>query len=338
MNDPSHRRAPGLRSWFSARGRLEFCLTLASVTLLTGACFALILVPRNAGPLQLATDKAEVLGAGENIDDPRLAPVRREVQPFGPIMVRRVAAGDQADALVVAHPGHDTDLDVLTRALGPAIAEVSAVWGTDWNRAPVVVVAGTPAEFTALTRSAGASIAADVAAVTLTGSYLPGTEPTDQRIVFNPDARRRVGNEGLATLLRHELAHVATRAATIDGAPMWLLEGYAEYIAQYASGATFSQIAPTLTTRLRAGTLPAELTGDAEFTGTDAALAYETAWSACAYIADRHGRADLNALYRRLATGPQSAQAQHAAFTAVLGVSHAELIDGWRSWLRGHAV
>ncbi|WP_316573306.1 peptidase MA family metallohydrolase [Nocardia canadensis] len=337
MTDPS-RRTSGLRSWFSANGRLEFALTLASVTLLTGACVALILVPRNAGPLQLATDEAEVLDTTEGIDDPRLTPVRRELQPFGPILVRRVAAGDEADALVVAHSGHRTDIDVLEQELAPAIADVSTAWGTDWNRAPVIVVAGTPTEFTALTRAAGASTGADVAAVSLTGSYAPGTRPTDQRIVFNPDARRRVGDEGMATLLRHELTHVATRAATADGAPLWLVEGYAEYVAQRTGASTFSQIAPTLTTRLRAGALPTDLIGDADFTGTDAPYAYESAWSACAFLADRYGPAALTALYKRLATGPQSAATQDAAFAAVLGTSRTDLLDGWRAWLRGRAV
>ncbi|WP_446221602.1 peptidase MA family metallohydrolase [Nocardia sp. IBHARD005] len=335
MTDPSPRS--GLRSWFSSNGRLEFCITLASVTLLTGACVALILVPRNVGPLQLATDEAEVLDTSEGIDNPRLSPVRRELQPYGPILVREVADGAASEALLVAHPSHRADLDVLEHQLGQAISDVSAVWGTDWNRAPVVVVASTPAEFTALTRSAGTT-GADVAAVSLTGSYAPGTQPTDQRIVFNPDARRRVGNEGLATLLRHELTHIATRAATADGAPLWMLEGFAEYIAQRDQDTTFSQIAPTLTTRLRAGTLPTELVADADFTGVDAAYAYESAWSTCAFLADRYGTGTLTTLYKRLATGPQSPATQDAAFTAVLGASRAELLDGWRAWLRGHAA
>lgn len=337
MTEPP-RRTSGFRSWFSANGRLEFCLTLVSVTLLTGACAALLLVPRNVGGLQLATDEAEVLGTTEAIDDPRLSSVRRELQPFGPILVRGVAAGDSADALLVAHPGHRADLEVLERELGPAIAQVSAVWGTEWNRAPMVVVAGSPAEFTALTRVAGTWATPDVAAVSLTGSYVPGSTPTDQRIVFHPDARRRVGNEGLATLLRHELTHVATRAVTTDGSPLWMLEGFAEYVAQRAQGTTFSQIAPTLTTRLRAGALPTDLVADAEFTGTDAPYAYETAWSACAFVADRYGEDSLTALYKRLATGPQSADAQDAAFAEILGASRAELLAGWRSWLRGHAA
>ncbi|WP_410876448.1 peptidase MA family metallohydrolase [Nocardia sp. A7] len=332
MTDPSPRS--GLRSWLSSNGRLEFCITLASVTLLTGACVALILVPRNVGSLQLATDEAEVLDTSEGIDNPRLSPVRRDLQPYGPILVREVAA---SEALLVAHPSHRADLDVLEQQLGQAISDVSAVWGTDWNRAPVVVVASTSAEFTALTRSAGGT-GADVAAVSLTGSYAPGTQPTDQRIVFNPDARRRVGNEGMATLLRHELTHVATRADTTDGAPLWMLEGFAEYVAQRDQATTFSQIAPTLTTRLRAGTLPSDLVVDADFAGVDAPYAYESAWSTCAFLADRYGTTALTSLYKRLATGPQSPAAQDAAFTAVLGASRAELLDGWRAWLRGHAA
>ncbi|TCJ90180.1 peptidase MA family metallohydrolase [Nocardia alba] len=332
MTDPSARS--GLRSWLSSNGRLEFCITLVSVTLLTGACVALTLMPRNAGPLQPATDEAEVLNTSAGVDDPRLSPVRRELQPYGPILVRTVTDGAAAEALLVAHPSHSTDLDVLEQQLGRAISDVSAVWGTDWNRAPVVVVASTPAEFTALTRSAGAT-GTDVAAVSLTGSYTPGTQPSDQRIVFNPDARRRVGDAGLATLLRHELTHLATRADTTDGAPLWMLEGFAEYVAQRDQRTTFSQIAPTLTTRLRAGALPTALVSDPDFTGVDAAYAYESAWSACAFLADRYGITALTTLYQRLATGPQSPATEDAAFTAVLGATRGEVLDGWRAWLRG---
>ncbi|GGK66423.1 hypothetical protein [Nocardia camponoti] len=325
-----------MRSWFSANGRLEFFLVFCSVALLSSACVALVLVPRLTSPPQLTADQADVLDATTELANPNLAAVRRDVQPYGPILVRE--AGATGRALVVAHPGQRADLDSLAQALAPATAAVDAVWGVEWNRAPTIIVAGDVTEFTALTRAAGADVTPDVAAVSLTGSYVPGSKPTDQRIIFNPEARRRVGDDGLATLLRHELTHVATRERTLDGAPLWLVEGYADYVAQHGQSATFSQVAPSLTTRLRAGQTPADLATDAEFTGPEAAYAYEAAWSFCAFVGERYGQASLTALYRDLAGGPQSAATTDRAFDAVLKATRPELLDGWRAWLRGRAT
>lgn len=330
VTDPAaDPRPPGLRTWFSARRRLEFCLTLASVTLLTGACLALVLVPRNVGPLQLAgSDQADVLGAALGTDDPRLAAVRRDLQPFGAVLVRRVPAGGQQDALLVAHAANRADLDALEAEVAPAITEVSGVWGGAWNRAPIIVIAAGTAEFTALTRTADSAVSPDAAAVTLSGGA------DGARIVFHPDAGRRMGREGLGTLLRHELTHVATRAQTVDDAPLWLLEGYADFVSQHGRATSFSQVAPTLTTRVRAGTLPTGLVPDTAFAGVDAPLAYETAWSTCAFIADRYGVPALTELYRRVAGSPQSPAVLDAALGTVLGTSTPALLDGWREWLQ----
>ncbi|MFF0542261.1 hypothetical protein ACFYTF_05435 [Nocardia thailandica] len=328
-------RPPGLRTWFSARRRLEFCLTLASVTLLTGACLALVMMPRNVGALQLAgSDEAEVLGAAVGADDPRLSAVRRDLQPFGPVLVRHAPAGGGQDALLVAHAANSGDLDVLEAELAPSVADVSRVWGTGWNRAPIVVIASSTAEFTALTRAANAVVSPDAAAVTLSG----GSGADVQRVVFHPDAGRRMGREGLGTLLRHELTHVATRAQTVDDAPMWMLEGYADFVSQHGRATSFSQVAPTLTTRLRAGTLPTGLVPDAAFGGVEAPLAYETAWSTCAFVADRYGVPALTELYRRVAASPQSPAALDGALGAVLGISTPALLDGWREWLQARSL
>ncbi|TLF80998.1 hypothetical protein [Nocardia cyriacigeorgica] len=329
-----------VRDWLSQRRRFEFCLTTVMVMLLTGTCAALLLLPDSVvAPLRAAragTTTAPVAGQA-TVGDARLAQIQRITEPFGPLVTRQVPTGGAQPALVAGHPQNQREVDLLADELAAASAAVTELWGPDWSRSPVVVVSSTPAEFAALVR-ATTDLPGEVAAATVSDPFTPGTQPTGQRVVFGPDAGRRLDPGGLRSLLRHELTHVATRAATVDGSPQWLLEGFAEYAAHRGLGHSFTDIAPTLATRLATGTLPADLPADPEFTGPDAATAYELAWSVCAYLADTHDDAGLVALYRRLATGPQTPASEDAAMREILGTSRADLISGWQTWLRARSA
>jgi len=99
-------------------------------------------------------------------------------------------------------------------------------------------------------------------------------------------------------VLRHELTHVATRLDTAADAPMWLTEGLAEYVGRRGYR-DFAAVAPDLTAAVRAGELPAGLPTDADFrVDTDeATLAYQSAWSFAAFVADVYGEPKLRAMY-----------------------------------------
>ncbi len=130
-------------------------------------------------------------------------------------------------------------------------------------------------------------------------------------------------------------------AVTVDGSPQWVLEGFAEYCGHRGDAHSFSQVAPTVTTRARAGQLPADLPADNDFAPTsdnDAALAYEQAWSANAFVADRFGESELVALYRRLATGPQDEAALDRGLHGTLGLSRAEFVTAWREWIKARVA
>lgn len=300
------------------------------VTVLTGACGALLVAPNWVLP-KVSPDR---LGAARAVaaDDPRLAAVRATMAPFGELTAVRVATGSGQESLVVGHAGQRAEMDVLAAELAPATDSITELWGAGWARSALVVVASNPSEFAALVRS-GNLLASEVAAAAVADPYLPGTRPTGQRVVFSPDAGRRLTPAGLRTVLRHELTHLAARADTVDGAPQWLLEGFAEYAAHRGGTERFAEIAPTLNTRLRTGATPVDLPADSSFTGPDAAAAYEQAWSVCAFVAATYGEPRLVQLYRGLAAGKQTPESEDRILREVLGADRASVTAAWRSWL-----
>ncbi|MFC9895483.1 hypothetical protein ACFVMC_17515 [Nocardia sp. NPDC127579] len=294
------------------------------MTLLTGAGGALLLAPNWAMP-KIRSDQ---LGSAQRVaaDDSRLAAVRGVMTPFGEL----TAVESESGGLVVGHPAQRADMAVLAEELAPATASITELWGADWARSALVVVASNPSEFAALARSTEL-LAREIAAVTVADPFARGRQPTGQRVVFSAEAGRRLGPDGLRTVLRHELTHVATRADTVDGAPQWLLEGFAEYAAHRGRQRGLAEVAPTVHARLRAGEIPADLPADRDFTGADAAAAYEQAWSVCAFTAATYGEPRLLQLYRALAT--QTPDAADRILREVLGTGRAEFAAAWRAWL-----
>ncbi|MEU5760573.1 hypothetical protein [Nocardia sp. NPDC047648] len=326
------------RDWWSARRRFEFCLTVAMVVALTGVCVALIMLPNTVLPKLRAAEPGTTEAVGQAAAvDPRLAEVRRIVEPFGSIVARRVPTGDGRQSLVVGHADQRIEIDVLERELADATAAVTDVWGPDWAQSALVVVASSPSEFAALLRSPDL-LPAEVAAASVADPFTQGSSPTGQRVVFGPDTGRRLDPEGMATLLRHELTHIAARADTVDGAPLWMLEGFADYTAHHAEGQRFADIAPTLTAHAHAGQIPADLPADAEFSGPDAAFTYEKAWSICAFVAEKYDRPHLVQLYHRIAAGKQDPTTEDGTLREVLGTTRTEFVDDWREWVRARTA
>ncbi|MFB8004654.1 hypothetical protein [Nocardia sp. NPDC056000] len=320
-----------VRGWLSAKRRFQFCLTLVMVTGLTAACGALLMLPNSVLPkIRAVVPGGDALVA----TDPQVSALHRLMDSYGKVISEPVNTGAGKVGVVLGHPARSGDMDVLAAELSAATTAVSAVWGSDWSQAPVVVVASSPAEFAALTNETGA-VPAEVAAATVADPFHPGAQPTGQRVVFGSEAGRRLGPDGLRSVLRHELTHVATRAVTVDRSPQWMLEGFAEYVAHRGMRQPIEEVAPTLTTRARAGTLPADLPADAAFepASGEAAAVYEQAWSACAFIADQFGEAQLVSLYRQLATGPKDNPAVAAIVQNTLAIGYPDLLARWHSWI-----
>jgi hypothetical protein len=182
-----------------------------------------------------------------------------------------------------------------------------------------------------------------IAAVT-TGELAEGDYGVarSDRVVVNPDAFARLGSSGRRVVLVHELTHVAVRSSTTAPVPIWLSEGFADYVGYQDVDLSRRVIAADVLALVRRGKGPRELPGVDDFDPTTSTIApaYSGAWLACQLIADRYGQRSLVRLYREIATtpvgsdGPDPDAATEAAFEKVLGTSVARFTAAWRDDLQ----
>jgi hypothetical protein len=216
------------------------------------------------------------------------------------------------------------------RAGGAALARIrSQVRGIDsgWSGALVVQVPSTTAILEQMLAARRGSYD-QVAAVTWADGTNTAKAPL--RIVVNPAPAGKLSDLGRQLLLAHEATHVATHSVD-SPAPVWMVEGFADYIAYQAYPQARKAAAAPVLARVRNGNGPASLPDNEEFrAGTDGLeLAYAEAWLACRYVADQYSPAQLTELYRELDSGSSFEQAARS----VLEVNSAEFLSGWRSYL-----
>ncbi|MFJ9897718.1 hypothetical protein ACIQPR_30755 [Streptomyces sp. NPDC091280] len=217
-----------------------------------------------------------------------------------------------------------------------AVPAVSAVWGTDWTRHVVVLVPGSLEGMAGLLGAPAASYRG-IAAVTTGEAGGSGDAPAD-RIIVNPEAYAMLGPTGKQVVLTHETTHVATRARTTSATPLWLSEGYADWIGYRGTGRTPVQAAPELQRAVEDGDPPTALPADKDF-GFDSeagelARAYEGGWLACRMIEDHWGTARLGRFYRAVGAHKKRAGAVEDAMKDVLGTTLDDFTAQWRDYLK----
>ncbi|MFE2753975.1 hypothetical protein ACFXGA_18450 [Actinosynnema sp. NPDC059335] len=244
---------------------------------------------------------------------------------FGPCRVLTGAGG-----FVLSHPGGEALAARVLAELDGAVAAVTEVWGPAWSRQVAVLVPASPDEMVALVGPGFAT--GSIAGVAVADRVDRGTRTArGQRVVLNPGSAGALSPLALRVLLRHEITHVAARGETVDGAPMWVLEGFADYVGYRRSDVPLAKGAPLLAARVREG-LPSALPSDADFRGGAMELAYQQAWSLNLYLASWLGEPGLVALYRRLAR--VRASEVDSVLLEVTGRDAAALVRGWQEFLR----
>ena len=217
-----------------------------------------------------------------------------------------------------------------------AVPAVSDAWGTRWSRRVVVLVPRSLEGMAGLLGSPASSYRG-IAAVT-TGETGARDRASADRIIVNPDAFALLGGLGEQVVVTHETTHVATRARTTAATPLWLSEGYADWVGYRATGRTPAEAAPELSRAVAADRVPTTLPddGDFGFTGDASRLArsYESGWTACLLIAERWGESRLGDFYRAVGEHQERSGAVEDAMQKVLGTTPEAFTEQWREYLR----
>jgi hypothetical protein len=175
-----------------------------------------------------------------------------------------------------------------------------------------------------------------IAAVT-TGEAGGAAKAPADRIVINPDAYAVLGDFGRQVVLTHEATHVATRAQTTAATPLWLSEGYADWVGYRGTGRTPAQVAPELRSAVREGRIPSDLPADRDFEfggkAGELAQAYEAGWMACRLIAERWGEVRLGEFYRAVGAHGTREGAVETAMRDVLDTTPEKFTEQWRAYL-----
>lgn len=217
-----------------------------------------------------------------------------------------------------------------------AVPLVGDAWPKKWPRKVVVLV---PKSLDGMAGLLGAPASGyqGIAAVTTGEAGGSGAAPAD-RIILNPEAYGVLGDFGKQVVLTHETTHVATRAHTSPATPLWLSEGFADWVGYRGTGRTAAQAAPELRRAAQREQLPGALPEDDAFGFSgDAgklAQAYEGAWLACRMIADQWGEAKLTGFYEAVGAHKKRPGAVQDALKDVLDTTPEEFTAQWRTYLR----
>jgi hypothetical protein len=248
---------------------------------------------------------------------------------FGPVTAVRTKSG-----LVLGHPDNVALANRIAGELDSDVAAVSAVWDQPWPRQVTVLVPDSTDELKALV---GPEFAVDTIAAVAVADRVDNVAHTavGQRVVLNPANATKMPAVSLQIVLRHEMTHIAARGYTVDGTPMWMLEGFANYVGYRDSGIPMPVAAADVADLVRAGRPPTDLPANGDFaaSGDKINLAYDEAWTLTSFIADTFGQHALVTLYLRVAGGSANADVSQELHE-VLGVDRAGLVAGWQDYLR----
>jgi hypothetical protein len=256
---------------------------------------------------------------------------QRDLWDLGPV---RAIRGERSLVLADTRDASRRVARRLADEADRAVEDVDRVWRSDWARSAVVVLPRTQKAMATLIGSDGDGLA-QIAAVT-TGSFQDGIARGD-RIVINPAAFGTLGELGRRVVLGHEMTHVATRSAGVRPVPIWLSEGFADYVAYDAAPVPTTIVAADVLDDVRDGKAPKSLPDEADFDAAegDVASAYEGAWLACKMIAERYGERRLVRFYESM--GDSAGLGWPEETSDVLGITATRLTRDWRSYLADKA-
>jgi hypothetical protein len=206
--------------------------------------------------------------------------VRPQPWDLGPVQVR-----SGAGVLGIFDDGSVAASGRLVRSVERGLDQVGAVVPYEWSRTVVVYALSDPAYLAGIPDVPGGD-PDELDGVAFPVSAAPGNQTlAATRFALHPDMLDRPG-PARDRLVRHELTHVALGSRD-DGAPVWLSEGLAEYVAARPMSPADRRVPAAAVRAAQAGFT--DLPDDAAFNdpADDAATDthYALAWWACEYLA-----------------------------------------------------
>lgn len=261
-------------------------------------------------------------GAGATISGIGGGDRRTPLWLTAPLEVRRT---DDTLVLVAGAPDEADSYAEQAEIAVPAVRRVLP----DWDGGLVVEVPEAAADLDAMLAAPPGSYANIAAVSTAVDGTLTPSSPT--HVFVNPDLYAGLGPVGEQVVMTHEATHIATGAPVTTGVPLWLVEGFADYVALRDTDLPLGKAAGQIIAQVRADGVPAALPGQAEFdaTATHLGAAYEAAWIACVVVADLAGEDALVRLYEEVSRGTSPA----AALRAEVGLTERELTVRWQDRL-----
>lgn len=236
-------------------------------------------------------------------------------------------AATRGSASVVALAGRPVPAGLL-RLVEAAASEVGAVLPGSGAPSPLLVVApGTASQFADLV--ADPYDYAAIAAVTTTADGSVRSQSPVQ-VLLNPPVFDRLGPVAAGVVLAHEATHVVTGATSVR-LPLWVAEGFADYVALRDGDVPVRVAAGRAIAAARRDGVPRELPSAADF-ATDApglGRAYELAWLAFRVLDQRVGTDATVDFYRAAVSG----DAAGPALRATTGLGVGALTRSWRAEL-----
>jgi hypothetical protein len=223
---------------------------------------------------------------------------QRDLWDLGPITVARGSRSVIVAARDAPVPATRTAVEA-----DAAARRVDGVWGDEWPRQVVVLVPDTLQSMATLLDRTAIDGLSQLAAVT-TGELRTDARArgrtTGDRVVVNPVAFPRLSALGRGVVLTHELTHVATRADDASAPPVWVDEGFADYVAYLGTPLGVREVAADLLDDPKALRALHDLPADKAFDpGTgQVGPAYAAAWLAMLFVAQRGGTPMVVDFYR----------------------------------------
>lgn len=195
------------------------------------------------------------------------------------------------------------------------------------------LVVEVPASAEGLNRALGAEAGTydGVAAVTTgaDGSVVPGAP---LHVFLNPTVYGDLGPLAAQVVMTHEAVHVVTEAPFARRVPLWLLEGFADFVALQEVDLPLEKSAGQVLDRVRRTGVPDLLPTGGDFDTADGHLGatYEAAWQVCEVLAERRDDAAVVAFYDAVVAGSDVSAELRERFDW----TEAELTAAWQQRLR----